>query len=144
METGKIKMKAMCLFHRDGKILVSKGFDKIKNQHFYRVLGGGVDFFETAEAGVRREIQEELQSGIDNLKFLGVVENLFVHEDNKGHEIVFLYSGDLSRSELYEQNIIHVIDTCEFDAEWISITDILMGQIPLYPIWDYETLFKKL
>lgn len=135
----------MCLFHNNGKVLVSKGFDRVKNEHFYRVLGGSVNFFETGKAGVRREIQEELHSEIENLKLVDVIENLFTYEGSKGHEIVFLYSGDLSRKELYEQNPIHIIeDTYEFDAEWIATSDVLAGKIPLYPALDYKILFKKL
>lgn len=134
----------MCLFHRDGKVLVSKGFDSAKKEYFYRVLGGSVNFFETGEVGVRREIREELQSEIDNLKLIDVIENIFTYEGDKGHEIVFLYSGDLSRDELYERNPIHVIeDTYEFDAEWIPTKDILVGTIPLYPAMDYKTLFRN-
>ena len=141
----KIRIKAMCLFHKDGKVLVSKGFDKVKNENFYRVLGGSVNFFETGEAGVRREIQEELLSEIENLKLIDVIENLFTYEGNKGHEIVFLYHGDLAREELYTQNSIHIVeDTYEFDAEWIAINDVLSGKIPLYPAFDYKTLFQKL
>ena len=144
-QEGKIKIKAMCLFHKDGKVLISKHFDKVRNESFYRVLGGSINFFETSEAGVRREIQEELLSEIENLKLLDVIENLFVFEGNTGHEISFLYKGDLTRKELYSQNPIHIIEnTYEFDANWIATDDILTGEIPLYPNFDYETLFKKL
>lgn len=135
----------MCLFQNDGKILVAKGFDKVKNEYFYRVLGGNVNLFETGEAGVRREIQEELQSSVDNLKLLDVVENIFTYEGNKGHDIIFLYCGDLARKELYEQKTFHIVeDTYEFDAEWISTDSILSGKIPLYPGLDYKKLFLKL
>lgn len=141
----KIKVKAMCLFHRNGKILASKGFDKVKQETFYRALGGSVNFFETAEAGVRREIQEELLSEIENLQFIDVIENLFTHEGSQGHELVFLYVGELVRKELYDQNPIHIIEeTYEFDAEWIAIEDVLNGKITLYPALDYKSLFKRI
>lgn len=141
----KIRIKAMCLLHNDGKILAAKGFDKIKNENFYRVLGGSVNFFETSEAGVRREIQEELASEIENLKLVDVIENMFTYEGNKGHEIVFLYSGNLVRKELYSQNPIRVVeDTYEFDAEWISTKNVVDGNITLYPALDYKNLFKKI
>ncbi len=142
---GKIKIKALCLFYKDGKILISKHFDSVKKESFYRILGGGVNFFETSEAGVRREIQEELLSDVENLKLIDVIENLFVFEGNKGHEVTFLYQGDLVRKELYVQNPIHIIEnTYEFDANWVLLDDILAGEIPLYPEFDYKTLFKKL
>lgn len=141
---GKIRIKAMCLFRKDENILVSKGFDKIKKEHFYRLLGGSINFFETGEAGVRREIQEELNSEIENLELLDVIENLFIYEGEKAHEIVFLYSGVLSHKELYRQNPIHIFeDTYEFDAAWISMNEIFNGKIPLYPALDYKKYFKN-
>ena len=140
---GEIKLKAMCFFENEGKILVSKGFDKVKNENFYRPLGGRIDFFETAEAGIRREIQEELGSEIKNLKLIQTIENLFTYQGNKGHEVVFLFSGDLTKKELYETNPIKITEsTHEFEASWVPIKDILSGEIPLYPKFNYTELFK--
>ena len=133
----------MCVFFKDGRMLVSKGFDNVKKENFYRLLGGHINFFETAEAGVCREIQEELGSAIEDLKQLTILENIFTYQGIQQHEIVFLYSGNLARKELYEQNPIHITETDhEFDAEWISAEDILNGEIPLYPKFDYKELFK--
>jgi ADP-ribose pyrophosphatase YjhB (NUDIX family) len=141
----RIKVKVLCLFHNDGKILASRGLNKITNQVFYRLLGGSLDFFETAEVGIRREIDEELHSKIENLRFIEVTENIFSHEDWRGHEIIFLYSGNLARKELYDQQRIHIVeDTYEFDAEWIAITDILNGTRTLFPALDWEKLFAML
>ena len=133
----------MCFFQMDGKVLVSRGFDTVKKEYFYRPLGGHIDFFETAEAGIRREIQEELGSEIENLKLIQTIENLFTYQEKKEHEIVFLYSGDLAKKELYETNPIKIIEPDhEFEASWVPIKDILSGQIPIYPKFDYKELFK--
>src|SRR3989344_4298780 len=140
---GEVKLKAMCFFERDGKLLVSKGFDTVKREHFYRPLGGHINFFETAEAGIRREIQEELGSEIKSLKHLETIENLFTYQGKKEHEIVFLYSGDLAKEELYETDPIKIVELDhEFEASWVPIKDILSGQIPIYPKFDYKELFK--
>src|SRR3990167_2477985 len=140
--TEKVKLKAMCFFIKDGKVLVSKGFDKVKNENFYRPLGGHVNFSETGEAGVRREVQEELGSEIENLKLIKIIENIFTYQGNKEHEIVFLYSGDLARQELYKMNEIKITELAhEFYASWIPIGDIVAGKIPLYPKFDYGKLF---
>jgi ADP-ribose pyrophosphatase YjhB (NUDIX family) len=139
----KIKVKAMCLIIRDGKTLVAVGHDKVTSQDFYRVLGGSLNFFETSEEGVRREIREELKSELEDLKLLDVVENIFTYEGTKGHEVVFVYSGNLSRNELYDQDVIHIIeDTYEFDAEWASIEKILNKEVPLYPALDWSKFLK--
>jgi ADP-ribose pyrophosphatase YjhB (NUDIX family) len=142
-QNGKIRVSAMCLFVHDGKTLVSKGYDSVKGQAFYRVLGGGVNFFETAEDAVRREIQEELQSDVENLVFLTVTENIFTYLGKKGHEIVFMYSGSLSRKELYGAETIHVVEeTHENEAVWVPIDEILNGKVPLYPNLDYNQYLK--
>ncbi len=145
MGIEKIRPIALCLFGNKGRILASKGFDRTKGEHFYRLLGGSIDFFETSEFCIRREIKEELQSEIENLKFLFAFENLFTYESTRGHEIVFLYSGDLVRQELYNQKSVHIVENnYELEAEWISVKDIIAGKIILYPVLDYQNLLKDI
>lgn len=144
-KTTKFNLKVMCIFKKEGKILVSKNFDKIKNEHFYRPLGGSVNFSETSGVAIRREIQEELHSEIEGLKLIDTIENLFTFEGVKRHEIVFFYTGDLVNKDLYQQDKIHVIEEAyEFDAEWVSIETILSGPTPMYPALDYHLLLSKL
>ncbi len=149
----KIEVKAMCLFVYEGRVLVAsgktfqgkKGGRKIVPGDFYRVLGGSMNFRETSEQAVRREIQEELQSEINNLEFLNVAENIFIYAGEKRHEIVFLFSGQLARKDLYHKEIIHIVeDSYEGDAIWVPIGDILNGEIPLYPSTNYKNVFEKI
>lgn len=141
--TQKPKVKAMCLFVHDGKTLTSKGFDKEKNETFYRLIGGGVDFGESSAEGIRREIREELGCEIESLALIEVIENVFTYEGKGGHEIVFLYKGDLANKDLYNQKIIRVVEPhSEFDAEWVSTEDIIAGKAILYPAFDYSQIFK--
>lgn len=141
----EIRVKAMCLFYHDGKILVSRGHDPVKKEDFFRILGGSMNFFETSEEAVRREIREELQSEIEDLKFFEVIENLFIYRGGKGHQITFLYTGRLARKELHQQNPIHIVEeTHEFDAEWVPVEDVLTGKTPLYPSTDCHRLFSEL
>jgi len=93
---------------------------------------------------VRREIREELQSEIENLERIEIIENIFTYAGEKGHEIVFLFKGQLARKELYKQETIHIDeDEYEFDARWIPINALLNGDVPLYPAFDYKLLFEK-
>lgn len=139
-----IVTKSVCLFVHDGKTLASKGFDDVANKHFYRVLGGTVNFLETGEQAIRREIQEELHTDIAGLTLLEVIENIFTYKGNRGHQNVFLYSGTLAREELSQQKTIHIVDgQHEFDAEWIAIDDVVAGRIQLYPEFDYKKYLLK-
>jgi ADP-ribose pyrophosphatase YjhB (NUDIX family) len=135
----------MCIFHHNGKILASKDFDNVKEQYYYRVLGGSVEFQESYEEAIRREIIEEIGSEIDNLKLMQVLENIFVCLGKKGHEIVFLYAGELKDKKLHEQEIIPIVEnTYTVNAEWVPIENVFNGDIPLYPPFDYEKTFKEL
>lgn len=140
----QIKVKAMLLISDGNKLLVSKGWDEERNQSFYRLLGGHVEFAETAEAAVRREIMEEIGTEIEDLRFIAVVENIFTYRGARGHEIDYLFSGKLTRGELYEQDQIPVYeDGVALLAEWVSAEDLTKDRTPLYPPYDYKELLKK-
>ncbi len=141
----KIKVKTLCIFHHEGRILASREINKVTSKVFYRLLGGGLDFFEKGEVGIRREIEEELHSEIENLQFIEVIENIFSHEDWRGHEIIFLYSGDLVRKELYEQQIITIEEeTYQFEAEWIAVSDVLNKKKILFPALEWDKLLLNM
>lgn len=151
MKESKIRVKAMCLFVRDGRVLLQSGKSinslnpsrHVFPDNWYRVLGGSLNFLETSEQGVRREIREEIGSEIDNLKLLDAVENIFEYKGETKHEVVFLYGGDLSNAELYSKEVIHVVDSdYEFDAEWVSVEKVLSGEIDLKPMADYQKYLR--
>lgn len=136
---NRIRIKVMCLITDGDRVLAGHGYDSVKGEDFYRVLGGSMKFSETSEEGVRREIREELNSEIEDLKFLDVVENTFVYKGNPGHEIIFLFQGTLTDKEIYKQAKIHIVDEgYEFDAEWVSLKDVFAGKARLYPEYDYS------
>ncbi|MDP3052122.1 MAG: NUDIX domain-containing protein [bacterium] len=141
----EIKIKAMCLVEHERKLLLAGGYDEIKKEKFFRVLGGSINFGEKAEDALRREIKEELDSGIENLQFLTVVENVFTYNGQEGHEITFLYRGDLSNKDIYDKDFIQIIDYPEgLPAQWVSIANILEGQAILYPSFNYKKIFSEL
>jgi 8-oxo-dGTP pyrophosphatase MutT (NUDIX family) len=142
---GEICVKAICLITNGEKVLAGKFRDDSKNQDFYRVLGGSLNFGETSEQGVKREIKEEIGCNIENLEFVDIVESIFTYNGKKGHQIMFLYRGDLSDENIYKKNIIHVVDPegYEFDAEWVFIKDILENRAILYPQYDYSKVLHQ-
>lgn len=135
----------MCLLiDSDQRILLGKGYDKAKDETFYRVLGGSLNSGESAEEGMRREIQEELHSEIENLKALETIDNKFVYEGRPGHEIVHLFKGNVSDKELEKQSEIHIVEEgYEFDAEWVSMKDVIEKKVILYPAFEYEKYLQR-
>ena len=130
-----IRPIAICVFRNNDRILVFEGYDSIKNETYYRPLGGGIEFGESGEAAIRREIMEELHSEIEELKHLGFLENIFLHNGKAGHEIVMVYDGVLKESRLYEQTEMEVV---EANGEvirvlWKSLHEFGDGKSILYP-----------
>lgn len=124
---------------KNNKILVCEGFDNVKNQTFYRCLGGGIEFLESSENALKREFQEEIGANIRVNKFLGVSENIFTYNGKSAHEIIFFYSIDIADSDYKDEYTIYD-NNQTFEAKWIDIDDVKNGSKILYP----EEIFKYL
>ncbi len=48
----EIRPIVLGIARKDNKILVVEGYDKIKDETFYRCLGGGIEFLETSEVAL--------------------------------------------------------------------------------------------
>ena len=68
---------------KNNKILVSEGYDKVKDETFYRCLGGGIEFLEKSEEALKREFMEEININITVKDFLGISENIFTFQGKK-------------------------------------------------------------
>ena len=143
MKKNKIRPLALCVFRHQNKILVSEGFDPTKNQTFYRPLGGGIEFGERSVEAARREIKEELNAEVTDLKYLGTLENIFVFDGNPGHEIVQIYDGKFVNAEFYEKTEFFGYEEGDgkFKVLWKNLGEF-NSKIPLYPDGLLELLLK--
>jgi hypothetical protein len=88
-----------------------------------------------------------------DLRYLGAIENLFVHNGQQGHEIVLLYEGRLADPSVYEQQVIIGCDDGEapegqeaggthpLKAVWKRL-DSFGASAPLYPDGLLEMLSR--
>lgn len=124
MINNRIRPLALAIVKKNDKVLVQVGFDSKKNEKFYRLPGGGIEFGETGIVALHREFMEEFGSEINNVKSLGVLENIFTFEGNGGHELVMVYSADLMKESLYDEKEMRILDNDQSYAIWENI-DVL-------------------
>lgn len=137
MKEGKIRPLAICVFSHNGRILVAEGYDPLKQQLFYRPLGGAIEFGEHSREALIRELREEIQAEITNLRYLGTLENIFVFNGQRGHEIVQVYDGDFLDPTFYTQERFagYEVEIDEpFQIVWKSLEELARNPAePLYP-----------
>ncbi len=68
---GQIRVLALGLIKKNERVFISQGYDPVKQQTFYRAMGGGVDFGETS--------LEALQRGAINKYFLPRMLGKFIY-----------------------------------------------------------------
>ena len=137
---GNIRVIAIAVIARpsDGAILVFDGYDSVKRELYHRPLGGGIEFGETAETAVRRELHEELGVELDDVALLGFLENLFTCDGRPGHQIVAVFSARSADTSLYARDEIAFVDAgAPGTARWLTRASFRSEQNPhgppLYP-----------
>ena len=146
MKKKRIRPLAICVFRHNDRILVAEGYDSVRDEYFYRPLGGGIEFGETSVETVCRELMEEINVEVDmeSLKYLGTVENIFHFNGTASHEIVLIYDGALKESGLYEQAVIAGKEANGEDirAVWKNLDEFSEGKSILYPSGLIEMLIE--
>lgn len=89
----RIRPLAICVFRREDQIFVARGYDSVNGCAFYRPIGGRIEFGERGRETVTREVKEEIDAEVIDVRYLGALENIFQYEGKPGHEIVLVYDG---------------------------------------------------
>jgi ADP-ribose pyrophosphatase YjhB (NUDIX family) len=141
MRKEAVRTIAICVFRSGDRILVAEGVDSVKQESFYRPLGGMIEFGERSDETISRELLEEINAEVTDLRYLGVLENLFVYEAQRGHEIVLVYDGKFVDRSLYEKTVIFGDELgSPIKAIWITLSELGPKKPPLYPVGLAEIL----
>lgn len=134
MSSPRIRPLAICVFRNDGRILVTEAHDPVKRQTFCRPLGGGIEFGETSAQAVAREVREEINAEVANLKLIGTLESIFTYLGVPGHEIVQVYDGEFADESFYSLASIPGAesDGQAFQAIWREL-ESFSNELPLFP-----------
>lgn len=132
-----IRSIAVGLPVRDGHVLAQSGTDSHTGQEFYRAIGSGIEFRETAEAALRREFREEVGVRLGTVRFLGVLENIFAYEGRRGHENVHVFGVKSEEIDSIPLDAnLHVLDEGS-PLGWVALSTL---GLPLYPNGIIEIL----
>ncbi|MBW4568423.1 MAG: NUDIX hydrolase [Tolypothrix carrinoi HA7290-LM1] len=131
---GEIRVLALGLIKKGDRTFISQGYDPVKQQTFYRAMGGGVDFGETSFEALQREFQEEIQAELTNIHYLGCIENLFTFNGKQGHEILQIYQCDFVDPKFYQlENLVFAEGERQKTALWVEISRLKSGELKLVP-----------
>jgi 8-oxo-dGTP pyrophosphatase MutT (NUDIX family) len=134
MHPNQIRVLALGLIRDGERTFLSEGYDPVKQQSFYRALGGGVDFGESSYDALKREFMEELQAELTNIKYLGCIENLFTFNGKAGHELLQLYQCDFVDSKFYQLEQIEFAEgEYKKTALWMDIKQCKSGELRIVP-----------
>ena len=92
----KIRNKSIVSLINDGEVLLTEGYDTVREFRFFVPVGGGVEFGETIHEAAERELSEELGVKDQHLKFVNFHESLFTHMGTDFHEIMFHFICNVS------------------------------------------------
>lgn len=126
---------SICILRKEDSIFVFEGRDEGKDETFYRPLGGTIEFGEYSVDTVQREFREEIGAELTNLRYLGTLENIFVHEGEPGHEIVVVYEAEFADRKIYDQDCLtgYEDNGKPFKALWKPMEQFRKLEAPLYP-----------
>ena len=83
----------------------------------------------------KREIFEELNQTIHNIKHLATVENIFTYDGKPGHEIVFIFEADFDDDAMVDLSREYeaIEGKNRIPVVWQSLDFFRAGEAPLYP-----------
>ena len=117
----KFNFRVACIILNEDKILLQKN----SKDEYYSLIGGRVKFFEDTIAALIRELKEETGVLInkDEAKLIDVVENFFIYNNTKFHEILFIYKVSKNK-ELIAINNFKTLDKDASTNLWLDVNQL--------------------
>lgn len=133
-KSSKILVLALGLIQNSDRIFVSQDYDAIKQQTFYRALGGDIDFGESSFDTLKREFRATIQAELTNINYLGCLENIFVYDNDIQHEFIQIYGCDFVDLKFYQlEELKFIKNKRKKKALWVPLEQFKSGELILFP-----------
>ena len=125
MADDAIRLIAAAVIRSGDRLLVWEDRDAASGEVVAVPLAGGVEFGETGEQAIRRELIEEIRAEAASVVYLGTLEDIFEWEGRRRHEVFLVYDVELADRSLYERAQLQVVedDGETYPARWQPLSD---------------------
>lgn len=114
----QLELLVRALIIKDRKILVCQ----TGGRDYFFLPGGHIEFGETMQDALRRELYEEMEAKVVRAQFIGGIENLFDQDGEKKHEVSFVFQVDIDIAAIVskEEHISFL---------WFTIDEFINGNV---------------
>lgn len=130
---------AIAVIVNQDRLLIFEGFDRERQTPYYRPLGGEIEFGESGEEALVRELREEIGQDISNITYIETLESRYSLDQVPGHELVRVYSARLVNERAYRQSfVIEEPGILPEQAYWKPISELAQQPELLVPhgLWE--------
>ena len=114
----EMELLVRALIIRDRKILVCQ----TRGRDYFFLPGGHIEFGETMQEALNREISEEMGAKVVRANFIGGVENLFQQDATQKHEISFVFQAEIDSKE-----VVSIEDHITFS--WLAMDEFIDSNV---------------
>ncbi len=116
---------ARVLVRKDEKILLCKSVTR----DYYFFPGGHVELGEISEEAAIREMKEERGSVLKNLKFIGLIENIYPEKGKAKYEINIVFEGEEENDD-----VENITKEDHISFEFLTLDDLKSSDIRPVPL----------